>query len=69
MNSIEQGLIVCEVIVQDAIIALQEAIPSSIGVPVLGAIYVPFFLFLLVLVPLTLLAIDPGMFRRYTIAL
>lgn len=51
------------------IITIQEAIPAGVGAPIFGAVYVLLFLFLLVLVPLLLLACDRTRFRRYAVAL
>lgn len=48
---------------------LQESVPYAIGVPALGAAYVPALIFLLVLVPLALIAADRCLFHRYAKAL
>jgi membrane-associated phospholipid phosphatase len=54
---------------QPVVLGLQEGIPTGIGVSVFGAVYVPIFIFLLVLIPLVLVADDQRRFRTYTLAL
>lgn len=54
---------------QPLVLWLQQSIPHGIGVPVLGTVYVLFLVFLLVFIPVVLLAEDRELFRRYAKAL
>lgn len=56
-------------VLQPLMVWLQEVVPSSVGVPFFGSIYVAAFIFLLAFVPLVLLGTDRDRFTTYAMAL